>query len=66
MPYPDNHAPAQTITAYEAPGSGTALGQGTQGGVNNKGETITGSYAGSSGVNHGFKRSRRHAGVRFA
>src|SRR5512142_2658942 len=47
----------QTITEFEAPGSGTAKTQGTQTANINKAETIVGTYADSSGVNHGFERT---------
>jgi hypothetical protein len=53
-------APDGTIRTFDAPGAGTAAGQGTfaslTGGINPVG-VITGGYVDPSGVNHGFVRA---------
>jgi hypothetical protein len=49
------------ITAFDVPGAGTGLGQGTFPVCNNPVDAITGYYIDSSDVNHGFLRSPQHS-----
>lgn len=46
-----------TITSFDAPGAGTAQGQGTQPAAINSGGVVTGDYTDTNGVNHGFLRA---------
>jgi hypothetical protein len=46
-----------TIITFDAPGAGTATGQGTEGIAINPDGVIAGAYTDASGVNHGFLRA---------
>jgi len=45
------------ITTFDAPGAGTAAGQGTYSWSINQNEAVTASFVDSNGVNHGFLRA---------
>src|SRR5215472_8929699 len=50
---------AQTITTFDAPGAGTAAGQGTRAYSINPSGTITGFFSDSANTAHGYVRSNQ-------
>jgi hypothetical protein len=49
-----SRSPSGTFATFDAPGAGTAAGQGTRPSTNNQEGTVTGWWVDGNNLNHGF------------